>query len=210
MKRDPLSIASLLIAILPRYPQRSYDQQCHLQALRHLYILAMEPRVLHTIDVDSRQPVTVDLELVLQDGQKKLTQAPGLLPELASVQSISLVSTDQRRYYPCSMLLHKPADRGLNAHGKNAMHRSKLHDSILLTPLYVKQMDSMSNRMLEDESKSVTEKDAIVSDILNKVLQVVFSDSGTENNSAAVDQLIGKTILHCPSLLTLLTKFMQR
>eukprot|EP01031_Cornospumella_fuschlensis_P037698 gene37698-45799_t len=207
LKRDTLSISALLIAILPRYPQRSYDQQYHLQALRHLYILAIEPRVLHTIDVDSRQPVTVDLELVLQDGQKRITQAPGLLPELASVQSISLVSTDQKRYYPCSMALQKSTDaaNGGNPRRKSGAHRSNFHDSILLTPLYVKQMDAIARMMLEEENKGGAEGSAVVSDALNKILRVVFSNTGD-----TIDHLIGNSILECPSLLSLLSGFMQK
>jgi len=49
LKRDPISTASLLLAICPRFPSRTVDNQYHLQALRHLYVLATEPRALHTV-----------------------------------------------------------------------------------------------------------------------------------------------------------------
>ena len=39
-----LAIASLLISLYPRFPQNTTDNQYHLQALRHLYALAIEKR----------------------------------------------------------------------------------------------------------------------------------------------------------------------
>lgn len=49
LRRDPISTASLLLSICPRYPARTLDNQYHLQALRHLYVLATETRALHSI-----------------------------------------------------------------------------------------------------------------------------------------------------------------
>jgi hypothetical protein len=43
----------LLLSICPRFPARTIDNQYHLQALRHFYVLACENRVLYTIDVDT-------------------------------------------------------------------------------------------------------------------------------------------------------------
>lgn len=125
LKRDPVSVACLLMSILPRYPNRTTDQQTHLQALRHLYVLAVEPRVLQTIDVTSGVPVSVDLELELVDGRVVTAQAPGLLPELLSIHRIS-VKEQQRhqnnvQFYPCSMdLQYLMGQHGLN-------HQQQMH-----------------------------------------------------------------------------------
>jgi anaphase-promoting complex subunit 1 len=106
LKRDPVSIACLVLSILPRYPNRVTDQQAHLQALRHLYVLAVEPRVLQTVDVATGIPVSVDLELELTNGEVITTCAPGLLPELQSIRRISVKNEQQRhhsQFFPCSM-----------------------------------------------------------------------------------------------------------
>ena len=91
LRRDPLSASCLLLAICPRYPSRTIDHQYHLQPLRHLYALAVEPRVLRTIDVDSGHPVGVDIAAELMDGQKLTVEAPALLPELVSVKAVSVL-----------------------------------------------------------------------------------------------------------------------
>lgn len=88
LKRDALSVASLLMAVCPRFPIRTSDNQFHLQALRHLYVLALETRVLNTVDVDSGVSVPLDVVVELTDGSQISSRAPCLLPELASVKEI--------------------------------------------------------------------------------------------------------------------------
>jgi len=53
LRRDAVSTACLLLALCPRFPSRTVDNQYHLQALRHLYVLATETRALHTIGTTS-------------------------------------------------------------------------------------------------------------------------------------------------------------
>eukprot|EP01033_Poteriospumella_lacustris_P008019 gene8018-5771_t len=125
LKRDPVSVACLLMSMLPRYPNRTTDQQTHLQALRHLYVLAVEPRVLQTIDVSTGVPVSVDLELELVDGRMVTAQAPGLLPELLSIHRISVKEQQRQQnnvqFYPCSMdLQYLMGQHGLNHHQQPA------------------------------------------------------------------------------------------
>ena len=103
LKRDPLSIACLVLALTPRYPVRTQDNQYHLQPLRHLYVLAVEERALRTIDADSGLPVSLEVTVELEpavgahtDGvqarpaasQSMTVKAPCLLPELARVRAI--------------------------------------------------------------------------------------------------------------------------
>ena len=111
LKRDPVSTASLLLSICPRFPSRTVDNQYHLQALRHLYVLATETRSLHTvglsaliisvrntfsfdiietIDVDTGLPVSLDVEVIKNDGSIEDIVAPGLLPELSTIRKIQL------------------------------------------------------------------------------------------------------------------------
>lgn len=153
LKRDPVSVACLLMSILPRYPNRTTDQQTHLQALRHLYVLAVEPRVLQTIDVTTGVPVSVDLELELVDGRMVTAQAPGLLPELLSIHRIS-VKEQQRhqnnvQFYPCSMdLQYLMGQHGLN-HQQQQAHPPASTNPHPTTPGF---MDVTGGTDAEDET----------------------------------------------------------
>ncbi|KAF2296279.1 hypothetical protein GH714_037223 [Hevea brasiliensis] len=60
------SIAALLITLYPRLPTGPNDNRCHLQAFRHLYVLATEARWIQTVDVDSGLPVYAPLKLPLR------------------------------------------------------------------------------------------------------------------------------------------------
>lgn len=44
LSRSPFAIASLIIALFPKFPIHSNDNRYHLQAFRHLYVLAVEPK----------------------------------------------------------------------------------------------------------------------------------------------------------------------
>ncbi|KAK9834947.1 hypothetical protein WJX84_010452 [Apatococcus fuscideae] len=59
------AVAALVIALFPHFPISPMDNRCHLQAFRHLYALAAEPRCLEAVDVDTRQPVSVPVRITL-------------------------------------------------------------------------------------------------------------------------------------------------
>jgi anaphase-promoting complex subunit 1 len=61
LKRDLVSIGALVLSTCPGYPSCSADNQSHLQAFRHIYVLAVEHRSIHTVDVDSQKSVSVDI-----------------------------------------------------------------------------------------------------------------------------------------------------
>ncbi|GHP07963.1 anaphase-promoting complex subunit 1 [Pycnococcus provasolii] len=84
--------ASLLVALYPRLPQHSGDNRYHLQALRHMYVLASQPRGVEAKDAASGQPCMAQMEAVSvtsgkpsDDGGVTYTRtrllAPCLLPE---------------------------------------------------------------------------------------------------------------------------------
>lgn len=99
-----VAIAAMLAAFLPRYPAGPGDCRAHLQAARHLYVLALAPRLLVARDVRSNEvcflPVSVS-------GRPKM-YAPTLLPPLEGVHSVQSAS---RRYWPTSL------DANAMAHG---------------------------------------------------------------------------------------------
>nr|XP_060610458.1 anaphase-promoting complex subunit 1 isoform X2 [Anolis sagrei ordinatus] len=87
------SIAALLCALYPHFPVHSTDNRYHLQALRHLYVLAAEPRLLVPVDVDTETPCYALLEVTYKGTQwyEETTEepmAPTLLPELHLLKQI--------------------------------------------------------------------------------------------------------------------------
>uniref|UniRef100_A0A8I3WC17 Anaphase-promoting complex subunit 1 n=1 Tax=Callithrix jacchus TaxID=9483 RepID=A0A8I3WC17_CALJA len=89
------SIAALLCALYPHFPAHSTDNRYHLQALRHLYVLAAEPRLLVPVDVDTNTPCYALLEVTYKGTQwyeqtKEELMAPTLLPELHLLKQIKV------------------------------------------------------------------------------------------------------------------------
>ncbi|MBZ3885433.1 Anaphase-promoting complex subunit 1 [Sciurus carolinensis] len=89
------SIAALLCALYPHFPAHSTDNRYHLQALRHLYVLAAEPRLLVPVDVDMNTPCYALIEVTYKGTQwyeqtKEELMAPTLLPELHLLKQIKV------------------------------------------------------------------------------------------------------------------------
>jgi anaphase-promoting complex subunit 1 len=97
LSRSNEAIAALLAALYPRFPAHTADNQYSLQALRHLYVLAVEQRGVEAVDVETREAVYMPLEVDLRDGGTLPVVAPCLLPEL---DAVAAVRTASQRYYP--------------------------------------------------------------------------------------------------------------
>jgi anaphase-promoting complex subunit 1 len=91
-----LAIASLIVAFYPIFPTSILDNKSHLQAFRHFWVLAAEPRCLVARDIDTNRPVSVPVSISHRDGRQSNGHAPCLLPELHQVRS---VSTNTREYW---------------------------------------------------------------------------------------------------------------
>ncbi|KAJ3574769.1 hypothetical protein NPX13_g4260 [Xylaria arbuscula] len=93
-----LAIASLLVAFYPVFPDSVQDNKSHLQAFRHFWVLATDPRCLVTKDVATNTPVSVPITIQLKsssgpaDGEIRTT--PCLLPPLTEVSSIRTTSSE--------------------------------------------------------------------------------------------------------------------
>lgn len=61
--REPEDIAAMIAAFYPKYPFSSTDNQYHLQALRHLYALAVKRRDIRFADVDTGEIVSVPIQV---------------------------------------------------------------------------------------------------------------------------------------------------
>ena len=67
----------------------------HLQALRHLYVLAAEPRLLVPRDIESKDLVSCHVEVELCDtiwykGRTLVMTAPVMLPELKYLKRVTI------------------------------------------------------------------------------------------------------------------------
>ncbi|CAA2984556.1 anaphase-promoting complex subunit 1 [Olea europaea subsp. europaea] len=96
------SVAALLITLYPRLPTGPNDNRCHLQAFRHLYVLATEARWIQTVDVDTGLPVYVPLEVTIQETEHYAETSycevtPCSLPERAILKAVRVCGP---RYWP--------------------------------------------------------------------------------------------------------------
>uniref|UniRef100_H3ATJ7 Anaphase-promoting complex subunit 1 n=1 Tax=Latimeria chalumnae TaxID=7897 RepID=H3ATJ7_LATCH len=103
------AIAALLCSLYPHFPAHSTDNRYHLQALRHLYVLAAESRLLVSVDVDTNTPCYALLEVTYKGTHwyKESTvelMAPTLLPELHLLKQIRVKGP---RYWEITIDLSK-------------------------------------------------------------------------------------------------------
>ncbi|KAL2865986.1 anaphase promoting complex subunit 1 [Aspergillus lucknowensis] len=92
-----IAIASLIASFYPIFPTTVLDNKCHLQAFRHLWVLAAEPRCLVPRDLDSRRPVSIPVTVTSSTGDSRMLTAPCLLPDLSLVAKVEVNSPD---YWP--------------------------------------------------------------------------------------------------------------
>ncbi|KAG1139751.1 hypothetical protein G6F38_009611 [Rhizopus arrhizus] len=112
LKTTHEAIAGLLCAFYPFYPINTEDNRYHLQAFRHLWVLAVDSRWLMPFDVDLKKPCRVPIQLELYDDngsqlpgkERKFRQvkieAPLVVPDYSLIRSIQL---DSNRYWPLSV-----------------------------------------------------------------------------------------------------------
>ncbi|XP_030754835.1 anaphase-promoting complex subunit 1 [Sitophilus oryzae] len=97
LSNSPSSIAALICAFYPKFPIHSNDNKYHLQAFRHLYVLAVEPRLLIPKDVFTDEICYARLRIVKLDGVQMEIKGPGLIPDPNSLAKVIL---DDERYWP--------------------------------------------------------------------------------------------------------------
>ncbi|KAF8885664.1 hypothetical protein BD779DRAFT_1533052 [Infundibulicybe gibba] len=94
------AIACMVTAFFPRFHHISSDNKSFLQALRHLWVLAVEPRCLIARDVDTTEVVYLPVKITMKDRDEVGTTqliAPTLIPDLDKLMSIRV---DTPRYWP--------------------------------------------------------------------------------------------------------------
>ncbi|KAJ3765904.1 hypothetical protein FB446DRAFT_828531 [Lentinula raphanica] len=77
-----------------------YDNKCYLQALRHLWVLAVEPRCLVAQIIETKEVLYLPVQFTMREGKATGTTpliAPTLLPDLHKLLSVRV---DTPRYWP--------------------------------------------------------------------------------------------------------------
>ena len=85
---NDLAVASLLCAFYPVFPTTVLDNKSHLQAFRHFWVLAAEPRCIVPRDADTLRPISIPINLSLRTGTEESLTAPCLLPEFSEIATI--------------------------------------------------------------------------------------------------------------------------
>lgn len=94
------AIACMVAAFFPRQHSAPQDNKCYLQALRHLWVLAVEPRCLVARDVDTGEVVWLPVKVSIKDGERSgvtTLLSPTLIP---SIDKILALRVDTPRYWP--------------------------------------------------------------------------------------------------------------
>ncbi|CAK7908829.1 anaphase-promoting complex subunit 1 [[Candida] anglica] len=88
------SIACLVTSMYPVFPSSNSDYEVHLQAMRHFWALAVEPRCLVIRDVTSNLPCKVPIEIHKSNGDVIETNSPCLLPPFREISQIKVSSNN--------------------------------------------------------------------------------------------------------------------
>ncbi|KAH7677904.1 Anaphase-promoting complex subunit 1 protein [Dioscorea alata] len=96
------AVAALLVTLYPRLPTGPNDNRCHLQAFRHLYVIAAESRWVQTVDVDTGLPVYAPLEVTITEADNYSETSfceitPCILPERSMLKNVRVCGP---RYWP--------------------------------------------------------------------------------------------------------------
>ena len=160
--RKPEDIAAMVMAFFPRYPARTSDNQFHLQALRHLYALAVRRREVHAVDVDTGESVFVPFEVHFADqtvSPLRMT-APCLLFNTDHEPSEIKVSCE--RYYPLSLRVDEAVGGQVFYVKKRSAHLSYGQDPDSQRSLLL-QTGSYVGKDFLDLVRSFTEDPRVVS-----------------------------------------------
>ncbi|KAF8742114.1 20s cyclosome subunit (apc1/BimE), partial [Rhizoctonia solani] len=114
------SIACLIAAFYPRMPLNSGDNRGHLQLLRHLWVLAAEPRCLVARDADTGETVYLPVKVKVSSQPPTVhhLMTPTLIPDVRALQSIRV---DSPRYWPYYVDV-----AGVRAHRENILQHQTL------------------------------------------------------------------------------------
>ncbi|XP_075976673.1 anaphase promoting complex subunit 1 [Anticarsia gemmatalis] len=97
LSTTPTAVAALLAAFFPKFPTHSEDNRYHLQAFRHLYVLAVEARLILPRDLGTEKLCYAHIQVIDLQGTVKEMKAPCIIPELSTLKEVKI---NDPRYWP--------------------------------------------------------------------------------------------------------------
>ncbi|KAJ3095174.1 Anaphase-promoting complex subunit 1, partial [Physocladia obscura] len=109
-------VAALVCALYPRFPMSADDNRCHLQAFRHLWVIAVEKRRSFVVrDVGTRIACSIPILVSIKGAVQELEMiAPCILPDLETVDCIRINSN---RYLPLTLEIGNNEDQQKDPNG---------------------------------------------------------------------------------------------
>ncbi|KAJ8719345.1 hypothetical protein PYW08_011520 [Mythimna loreyi] len=97
LSTSPTAVAALLAAFFPKFPTHSEDNRYHLQAFRHLYVLAVEARLILPRDISTEKLCYAHIQVIDLNDVVKEMKAPCIIPELNTLKEVKI---NDPRYWP--------------------------------------------------------------------------------------------------------------
>ncbi|KAG1700314.1 hypothetical protein DVH05_012115 [Phytophthora capsici] len=115
VSRSKEAISALVISLYPMSPMNTADNKYHLQAFRHLYVLAIDTsRLLETVDVNTKTSKAVQVRVDFQSGDygsqppSRILQTPCLLPDITTIKRLIISDSE---FYPIEILTSPSGER---------------------------------------------------------------------------------------------------
>lgn len=89
LNRSNTAIASLVVSLYPRFTVTTTSNRYYLQAFRHFYVMALEPRCLHSIDIDTNLPCFVPVTISTSGADNEIVR--GAVAESNTADSVTKV-----------------------------------------------------------------------------------------------------------------------
>ena len=123
-----VAIGSLLCAFYPLLPSSVLDNKSHLQAFRHLWVLAVESRCLVVREIETQCPISAPVSVTLKTGTESIVVAPCLLPELSTIEKLKVETPE---FWPVILNLNEDASKleALKHHQNVFVRRRSAHDA---------------------------------------------------------------------------------
>lgn len=165
---NDLAIASLLIAFYPVFPANVQDNRAHLQAFRHFWVFATDPRCLVSKDIATGQTISIPIFIKLktphnpsnaasklrsklrrtkqQDSAIIRKHTPCLLPPLEEISYVRTDATAQGYWNLELDFEHKPdLIAAFNKNQTLHLRQRPLHESVVSATLRALGRDSLAD-----------------------------------------------------------------
>ncbi|UXI17364.1 hypothetical protein NH340_JMT03307 [Sarcoptes scabiei] len=196
LNNSPESVCALICAFYPKFPIHTNDNRYHLQAFRHLYVLASEPRLLIPKCIDTGSSIYASIRLIFRDKTKSPLDkmAPCLLPDLDSLESLELVD---KNYWNISFRYDKNFDKLINLLKANGnIYIKRKIKGLSYSKKFVYNSNHHRSSVLKkstDLAKSTADRMSFtLFDFTNEAILKAFSQTFTNGSDCSEQELLIK------------------